>query len=121
MLINRVSNGNAQPVAPRDPRTGTTMTEADWRRYMAEFLEQIRAAFPQKEIVHNAIWFSPRSDPYVQRQYLAADVIAPERGGNDSGIVKGTGTFGFETFLGLIDWLHQNNRAIWLDAEAASD
>jgi hypothetical protein len=121
MLISRVSNGDGTSIAPQDPRTGTTMTEADWRRYMAEFVEEIRAAFPRQEIVHNALWFAPQSDPFVQRQYRAADVILFERGVNDAGIVNGTGTYGFETLLGLIDWLHENGRAIWLDGEATTD
>jgi hypothetical protein len=121
MRIDRISNGNGTPVAPRDPRTGTTMTEANWRRYVAEFVEQIRAAFPSTEILHNALWFVPTSDPYVQRQLLAADVIVLERGFNDGGIVFGGGTFGFETLLGVIDWLHQRNRGVWPDAEATSD
>ena len=121
MRIDRVSDGNGNAVAPRDPRTGTTMTETSWRRYMAEFTEQIRAAFPSHEIVHNALWFVPTSDPYVQRQIMAADVFCMERGVNDSGIVRGTGQFGFETFLGVIDWVHQRGRGIWLLANASSD
>jgi hypothetical protein len=71
--------------------------------------------------VHNALWFAPRTDPLVQRQLLAADVVALERGVNDAGIVRGTGTYGFETLLGLIDWLHERGRAIWLDGEARDD
>jgi hypothetical protein len=121
MLMSRVSNGNGEPVAPRDPRTGNAMAEADWRRYVAELTEEIRAASPRKEIVHNALWFAPRSDPFVQRQLLAADVIALERGVNDAGIVRGSGTYGFETLLGLIDWLHEHGRAVWLDGEATDD
>jgi hypothetical protein len=121
MRIDRISNGNGTSVAPRDPRTGTTMTEANWRRYVAEFTEQIRAAFPSHEIVHNALWFVPTSDPYVQRQILAADVFCMERGVNDSGIVKGTGTYGFETFLGVIDWVHQRGRGVWLLAGTSSE
>jgi hypothetical protein len=121
MLISRVSDGHANPVAPRDPRTGTTMTETDWRRYMAEFAEQIRAAFPAKEIVHNALWFVPTSDEYVQRQLEAADVITLERGFNDAGIANGRGTYGFETLLGVIDWLHERGRGVWLDSKVTSN
>src|SRR5215207_3827287 len=42
----RVGSGTGAFVAPHDPRTGATMSEASWRRYMAEFTEQIRAALP---------------------------------------------------------------------------
>lgn len=121
MRIDRISDGNRNPVAPRDPRTGTAMTETNWRRYIAEFTEQIRAAFPSHEIVHNALWFVPTSDPYVQRQLLAADVFNMERGVNDAGIVRGTSTYGFETFLGVIDWLHQRGRAVVLLADASGE
>jgi putative glycosyl hydrolase-like family 15 (GHL15) protein len=113
MLISRIGNGSGTPVAPIDPRTGKTMTEADWRRYMAEMVEQIRTAFAGKEIVHNALWFAGTTDASVQRQLLAADVICLERGVNDSGIVGGSGTYGFDTFLGLVDWLHARGRAVY--------
>jgi hypothetical protein len=115
MLISRIGNGSGTAVAPIDPRTGRTMTEADWRRYMAEMVEQVRTAFPAKEIVHNALWFAGTADPSVQRELLAADIVCLERGVNDSGLVGGTGTYGFDTFLGLVDWLHAHGRAVyWL-------
>ena len=121
MLISRVSDGNGQPVVPIDPRTGKAMPESDWRRYMAEFTEQIRTAFPQKEIAHNALWFVGDSDPYVQRELVAADFIGLERGVNDSGIVHGTSTYGYETLLSFIDWLHQRSHSVWFDASAQTD
>ena len=121
LFLSRVGNGNGQPVVPVDPRTGAAMTEANWRRYMAEFTEQIRAAFPQKEIVHNAIWYVGVSDPYVQRELVAADVVCLERGINDSGIVHGGGTYGFDTMLGYIDWIHAHSRSVWFLAEAGTD
>jgi hypothetical protein len=121
MVISRVSNGSGQPVAPRDPRTGAQMTEADWRRYMAEFTEQIRAAFPGKELAHNALWFVGTSDPYVQRQMVSADFFSLERGVNDSGIVGGTGTYGLETVLALADWMHQHGRAVFFQPSATTN
>jgi putative glycosyl hydrolase-like family 15 (GHL15) protein len=114
MLISRVGNGSGSPVAPIDPRTNATMTETDWRRYMAEFVEQIRSAFASKEIVHNVLWFAGVSDPSVQRELLAANTICLERGVNDSGIVAGTGQYGFDTFFSQIDWLHTQGRAVFL-------
>ena len=42
----RISDGNGNLQWPVDPRTGKAMTEAAWRRYMAEFMEQIRARAP---------------------------------------------------------------------------
>jgi len=123
----RVGNGAGAGVAPRDPRTGATMTEANWRRYMAEFSEQVREALPGKEIVHNALWFagcgsaadSCWSDPYIRRELLAADYIELERGLNDAGITGGGGRFGYETFMARIDWLHGHGRAVVFDSQAA--
>jgi hypothetical protein len=46
----RIGNGNGDSVRPIDPRTGSEMTLADWRRYFAEFMEQLRAALPDVEI-----------------------------------------------------------------------
>ncbi|HJQ84997.1 MAG TPA: putative glycoside hydrolase [Candidatus Binatia bacterium] len=121
MLIERVSNGSGQPVVPRDPRTNAPMTQADWRRYMAEFTEAIRARFPGKEIAHNALWFVGFSDPSVQRQLLSADFLSLERGVNDSGIVRGTGPYGFETLLALVEWMHQHGRAVFFQPSATTD
>lgn len=124
----RVGNGSGQFVAPRDPRTGTTMTEANWRRYMAEFTEQIRLALPGKEIVHNAIWYagcgqtaeSCWSDPNIRRELLAADVIELERGVNDGGITGAGGRFGYDTFMARVDWLHSQGKGVIYDSGAST-
>ena len=113
----RVSNGAGEDVVPRDPRTGAPMREADWRRYMAEFTEQVRAAMPNKEIVHNALWFTGTSDPFVRRQVDAATHVELERGVNDPGL-GGGGQFGYESFLGYIDWLHGRGKGVVLDSYA---
>ena len=121
LFLSRVSDGDGKAVVPRDPRTGTSMTEADWRRYMAEFTEEIRAAFPRKEIVHNAIWYVGIADPSVRRELAAADVISIERGVNDTGLVHGGGTYGFETLLAYVDWIHDHGGRVWFDANATDD
>ena len=124
----RIGNGSGQFVAPYDPRTGATMTEANWRRYMAEFTEQIRFALPGKEIVHNAIWFAGCgqtadtcwSDPSIRRQLLAADLIELERGVNDGGITGGGGRFGYDTFMARVDWLHSQGKGVIYDSGAST-
>ncbi len=121
MTISRVGDGTGHPVAPVDHRTGRVMTDADWRRYMAEFTEQIRAAFPKSEVVHNALWFVGHDDPATQRELRSADWINLERGVNDAGIKGGGGTYGFDTFLGYIDWLHGESKAVVFDAGASDD
>ncbi|HYU61730.1 MAG TPA: putative glycoside hydrolase [Solirubrobacterales bacterium] len=102
----KVSNGAGDFVRPIDPRTGQPMTDESWRRYVAEFTEQIRAALPDAEIVHNSLWWMDRSDPYVQRQVAAADYIDLERGFADTGIVGGTGEWSYENYLSYVEWLH---------------
>jgi hypothetical protein len=109
----RTSNGSGTAVLPMDPRTGRTMTITDWRRYMAEFMEQLRAAVPAAEIAHNAIWYAgSTSDPYVRRQVDAADYINLERGATDRGLVYGSGQWGFETFLAYVDFVHSRGRSV---------
>ena len=95
----RVGNGDGDHVAPIDPRTGEEMTLEDWRRYFAEFMEQVRGAFPDREIVHNALWSADDSDPFVERQLRAADFVLLERGVVDSGITGGSGRYAFSSFL----------------------
>jgi hypothetical protein len=118
----RVGNGQGKEVAPIDPRTGKTMTFADWRRYVAEFVEEITAAVKQQspalEVAHNPIWFSGHSDPSVQRELLAADYVNLERGVNDDGLQGGGGQFGLSTFLAHIDWLHEHGKGVVMDSYA---
>ena len=120
MMRSRVGDGSGRPVVPQDPRTGLQMTEPDWLRYMAEFSEQIRNAFPGAEIVHNVIWYAGHEDPRIQRELLSADLINLERGVNDTGLRGGAGPFGFETFLSFIDWLHEHGKGVMLDGKASA-
>ena len=108
----RVSNGAEQDVRPIDPRTGAAMTDSNWRRYIAEFCEAIRAGLPTAQITHNAQWWLSQSDPYNQREIKSADVIELERGFNDGGLTKGGGTFGYETFMNHIEWLHSLGKSV---------
>jgi hypothetical protein len=91
------------------------MTLADWRRYFAEFMERFRDAFPEHEIAHNVHWWTDRSDPTVVRQIDAADWITLERGITDSGIRGGSGKYGFETFVDLVDWLHARGKHVVME------
>ena len=91
MASIKVGNGNGSSVLPIDPRTGQEMTLLDWRRYVAEFMEDIRAAFSDSEIAHNVHWWADINDASVARQLLAADYINLERGISDGGITGGTG------------------------------
>jgi hypothetical protein len=116
----RVGDGAGNFRAPIDPRTGRVMSAEDWRRYVTEFVEEIRAALPDAEILHNSIWFAVQptrtADPYVQRQIAAADRINLERGVNDPGLTGGTGQWSLHAFLEHIDAIHAAGRTVVLDA-----
>jgi hypothetical protein len=116
----RVGNGQGDTVMPIDPRTGQKMTESNYRRYIAEFTEQIKAALPGKEIVHNAIWFADDNDSSVRRELDAATHIELERGVNDAGIRGGGGKWGYETFMKRIDRLHGRGKGVIFDSFADS-
>lgn len=108
-----VSDGNGNLVAPIDPRTGQPMTTANWTKYVAEFVEQVRsqvkATYPDTEITHNiGQWWFSKTDASHARIVKAADRVQLERGFNDGGLVGGTGKFGFETYMSHVDWLHSN-------------
>lgn len=106
----RISNGNGVSRTPIDPRTGSEMTLDNWRKYLAQFVEQINNAFPDKEITHNTIWFAGEtSDPYIRRQIDAADYIHLERGFMDNGL-RGQGKFSLENFHAFIDFLHNRGK-----------
>jgi hypothetical protein len=120
----RVGNGQEEQVAPIDHATHQPMTYGAWRSYMARFMEQIRAALPHTEIVHNAIWFadSPTlaADPYIRRQIEAANYIYLERGVNDSGLTGGSGRYSLSRFLSYIDVVHALGKGVAL-AGGATD
>lgn len=116
----RVGNGNGVEIAPLDPNTETTMTWNNWRRYIAEFVEQIRAEFPAAEILHNSIWFAGPSgvrdaDPYIQRQIAAADFLNIEGGVNDDGLTGGTGEWSLNAVLAYVDRLHAKGKGAIVD------
>ena len=53
-LEMKVSNGAGNFVRPMDPRTGQPMTDAELAPLHGRVHREIRAAFPDKEIVHNS-------------------------------------------------------------------
>lgn len=116
----RVGDGTGSLRAPVDPRTGEVMTTETWQEYVTGFVEEIRAAFPGVEILHNSIWFAAQpdrtEDPYVRRQIAAADRINLERGVNDPGLTGGTGPFSLRAFLDFVDHVHATGRSVVLDA-----
>ena len=120
----RISDEFGDPVYPIDPRTGEPLTLTTWQRYFAEFLEAIRAAVPDMEIMHNVIWYAdaPTMDnPYVDRQIAAADYLQLERGANDKGLVGGDGKFSMGNFFAFVDRAHELGANVLLLDENAVD
>ena len=123
MDIN-AGNGAGQRVAPIDPRTGQPMTDSQWKEYFAGFMEQLRAALPGVEIAHNAIWFAgggnhDGTDPFIQRQIRAADIINLERGFNDGGMTGGTGTWSVFAFMRYVDNVHSYGSHVVIQSYAS--
>jgi hypothetical protein len=120
--LSRVSDGNGNPVTPVDPNTGQLMTAAAWGQYFADFMAQVRAAFPNAEIVHNSLWYLDWTDPNVQREIQSADWINLERGVNDAGLSGGTGYWSFYRLLSFVDNVHTTGKGVIFDGEPpASD
>jgi Hypothetical glycosyl hydrolase family 15 len=113
-MLLRVADGRGRRVTPVDPRTGSPMSLADWRRYVSSFTTEIRAAFPHAELVHNVLWFAGDGDPAIRTQLAAADLVNIEHGVNDPGLDGGGGRYGFETLLSYIDRRHQHGGAVVL-------
>jgi hypothetical protein len=116
----RISDGDGNLQWPVDPRTGRVMTEQSWRRYLAEFMEQIRRELPAAEIVHNSLWFDGDSDVFVRRALAAADLIEVERGINDAGVTGGSGGVSLRALLEFIDRRHAAGQGVILDASAST-
>jgi len=118
----RVSVGSGAHQTPIDPRTGKLMLLDDYQRYMAEFLSNVRQAFPTAEIVHNVIWSATDTDnPWLREQILAADYQGFQRGVSDRGVVGGDGRYSFNKFLEFIDHTHELKRNIILDDDDRSN
>ena len=116
--LSRVSDGNGNVVTPVDPTTGQSMTNQAWRTYFADFMAQVRAAFPAAEIIHNTLWNLDWTDPDIQRQIQASDWINLERGVNDAGLTGGTGYWSLDRFLSFVDNVHANGKGVVFDGEA---
>ena len=102
----------------RDPRTGLSLTEANWQRYMADFMVAVRAAFPTAEIVHDVLWQRGDAGAEIARELAAASSIALEKGFNDPAVIAGSGTSGFWTFVAFVERRQAAGQGVILDAPA---
>ncbi len=102
-----VTDGRGNSITPIDPATGEPMTRLGYDRKWVEWLELIRAEWPDITIAHNSIWYiSNQRTEEIRRQHLAADLINIERGFVDYGVKEGGGRYGFDSLLAYIDWVH---------------
>lgn len=120
-LDMRVGRPGGSDASPYSPTLGRTMTADDWRKAMADFVEQIRREIPNHELLHNSIWYAARDagredNPEVQRQIAAADYINREGGFNDNGLTGGTGEWSLRSLYGFLDKVHSLGRGVIIDA-----
>lgn len=113
-----ISNGQGQPAVPMNPRTGRAMTLSEWRQSLALFLQEIREAIPQAEIVHNSVWFHDAETNYGAPELNSVlsqmDYYFVEHGVADLGITGGTGTFSLFRMFQLIDRIHSLGKNVIL-------
>lgn len=121
----RIGNATGMFVNPIDPRTGTIMTETNWRAYMAGLTRMIRTMYPMREIAHNSIYWaggaSADLEPSVSAQLAAADWVNLERWVTDSGITAGAGRYGWQTIMSYIDRRHAAGTQIICEGEGEAD
>jgi hypothetical protein len=115
----RVSDGNGKETPPVNPKTHQKMAYQDWKNAVATFTSQIRDAFPNTELLHNAIWFAGGherdADPAIKKELGSADYINLERGVIDHGLTGGNGEWSLTTFFSFIDRLHSMGSGVILD------
>lgn len=111
-LHRSVVNNLREFTTPLDPRTGSAMTATNWQLYMVAFLEEIREAFPDIEIVHNSPWLHEENwmNTRLQHQVDAADYIMIERGVNDAGFDLNPDRL--DDFFDFNDGVHNRNRLV---------
>jgi hypothetical protein len=99
----------------RDPRTGATMTEANWQRSMADFMVELRTALPTAEIVHDVNWTKGDAGTQIVRELGAAGTVAIEKGFNDPAIVT---TTNWESLAGYVARRQAAGQTVLLDGYA---
>lgn len=110
--------GSTATRIPTDPRTGAAMTEANWQKYMADFVVAVRAALPGVEIVHDVLWYKGDAGN-VLRGLQAADAASVDGGFNGT-LTYGTSTYGFQTLAGWIERQQARGAGVILDGVSSA-
>jgi hypothetical protein len=116
----RIANQAGVATVPIDRTTGAPMTIEAWRGHFATFMEELRVALPNAEIVHNSLWAAgPEGirdqDPAIRRQILACDWVNLEHGFNDSGLTGGTWIWSVSAKMAFIDRVHALGKGVIVD------
>lgn len=122
----RVSDGWGNQVTPWDRNTNAPMTVENWRKYFAEFLEEVKQQLPNYEICHNSIWYAGGdngrdSDPYIHRQILASDDVYIEFGINDGGLTGGTGSWSVDAVLAYVERVNALGKSVVISGLAGGN
>ena len=99
---------------PKDPRTGTTMTEANWQKYLADFMVAVRAALPSAEIAHDVLWQKGDSGD-VLRGLQAANAVSV-----DGGFTTNVVTSGFATLASWAERVQARGGSVVFDHPTAA-
>lgn len=116
-----------QALVPRDPRTNQPMTNENWQKYMAEWMEALRAALPASvEIYHNSkyYWDAWGNVAYTTRQIAASTGIHLEGGFTDGGLGNDPwidSPFSVAALGRYIKKIHDQGRVVIMDNYASND
>jgi hypothetical protein len=99
------------PASARDPRTGAAMTEANWQRYMADFMVELRAGLPNAELVHDVVWTKSDTRADIVRELNASNAVALEN-------PPITSPSSWASFAGYIERRQASGRGVVLDTAA---
>jgi hypothetical protein len=83
-------------------------------------MQEVRAAFPTTEIVHNAIWFAGDTTVDQLRVHRAANLINLERGVNDTGLTGGIGKWSVQKLLAFADHRQDEGHGVVFDAASTT-
>ena len=108
MTLDEITDINGNKIIPYD-YYGNPMGLVQWRTCMTEFTEQIRQAFPDKEIIHNPLWwYEYPTDSLVVRMIRSANFTCVERGINDAGLNANN----FDQLYSFMDAVHNQGKGI---------
>lgn len=118
----RISNQFGENRLPVNRQTEEVISLEQWREAMVVFLQEIRQAFLDDEIVHNALWTAqPWKNNWIEKQIKHSDFINIEHGILDAGLTWYEWTYSLSNFFTFIDSVHQLWKSVLLWGEPTTD